>query len=160
MDWENKKQTSKEYNKRKQRLAKNKKYEEAIDKLQNEIEDIDSEIDRLLQKKKSKQEEINDISSEKCNDFMRIYNNKELFAEIINNVRKTTFSRRIISEIEEQYKTGVNSDNATMESIETILSMDKIIYEEVPHTNCFSDLLNDFGSVIDFLDKEDDANGN
>lgn len=141
-------QTHKDFKKRIKRLKIKNYYDEKENIKLNEIGDIDNEIEKLQAEKEKKVKEYNEISSEKLEKLSIIYNDPALLSEIVKLAKHTTFSHSSLKDIEEISHTGINSDDIDMDLIEKITLAEESVNREIPHTNCISDVLNDFGGKI------------
>jgi len=145
-------QTHKEFKERNKRLKIKQSYIDQENIKLNEIQDIDNEIKRLESIKKQKRKEYNDISSKKLKELSKIYNNKTLLKRIKELALETTYSHSNIEDIEKFGDLGINSDDVNWDIIEKITLAEESINDEIKHTNCIGDILDEFGSVVKLPD--------
>lgn len=150
-------QTYIQYITRKKRLKISQNYDEKIEKVINEIQDIDEEIKRLSALKTTKEKEQNQIKNEKLQAMLILYNKTGLVDEIVTMAEETTFSHTIIDDIKKKCEKGVNVDDVDLDTVEKIVCAEEAILRQVSHTNIIADLLNGLGESIEFPGEEDEG---
>lgn len=163
MDSNDTKQTHKQYVAREKRIKVCREYDDKIETVSNEIQNIDNQMEKLRIEREKKVKSQQQIKEQKYQKMLPMYNQPGVMDEIIQFGKRTTCSRVILEDVRKSCENGVNVDSVDLDMIDNLNLVDNEILKNIPHTNIIGDLLDKVGGSIKFLgeeDGEDEKDGN